>query len=485
MRSAGVVDRFPDLRVLVVGDLALDDWLEGEGTRLCREAPVPVVDVDRTRHVPGCAANVAANAAALGAHTRLLGLIGADADGELLREAVRRAGIDAEGLVTAPGHRTTAKRRLLCGGRMVARFDQQDHHPWAAGAVAQLAERVRATAPRADVLLVGDYGDGVVSRAVRDAVSSVRSRLRGPLLVDAHDLRPWASCRPTAVTPSAQEALAVLEHESGERAGLLDIDARDLLRRTGADLVAVTLDTDGTVLHRAGAPPHRTRPTRPAEHTTGAGDTFLAALGLALAAGAEPGAAADLAQQAADLVVAQPETAVCRHADLARRLSPGRPRRVLTASEVHDLVERRRARGDRIAFTNGCFDLMHSGHAAYLEQAADLADVLVVGVNSDASVRRLKGPDRPVLPEEERVRLLAALAAVDAVTVFDEDSPTDLIELIRPDVYVKGGDYTPEMLPECPLVRRLGGEVRMVDYVADHSTSSVIDRIRVRAGAAS
>ncbi|HET7303806.1 MAG TPA: D-glycero-beta-D-manno-heptose 1-phosphate adenylyltransferase [Segeticoccus sp.] len=479
---AQVLDRFPGLRVLVVGDLVLDEWLEGASTRLCREAPVPVVDVERTRAVPGCAANVAANAAALGAGTRVLGLVGDDRDGGCLRRTLREAGADPSGIVTDAGHRTTAKRRLLSDGQVIARFDQQDHHEWAPATVRALADRVRREAPRHDLVLVGDYGDASAGDAVRRALCEVRDRLRGPLLADAHDLQPWRPCRPTAVTPSAAEALALLHREDAPRRALLDGERSELPERAGADMVAVTLDADGTVLHWSG-PTHRTRPARASRHTTGAGDTFVAAFGLALAAGAAPPTAADLAQSAADVVVAEPETTVCSRTDLVRRCSPRPARSVLTADEVHDLVERCRARGELIGFTNGCFDVMHAGHAAYLEQAAALVDILVVGVNSDASVRRLKGPDRPVLGERERVRLLGALTAVDAVTVFDGDSPTALIERIHPDLYVKGGDYTPEMLPETPLVRRLGGEVRVVDYVAEHSTTHVIDRIRVGAGA--
>jgi D-beta-D-heptose 7-phosphate kinase / D-beta-D-heptose 1-phosphate adenosyltransferase len=197
-----------------------------------------------------------------------------------------------------------------------------------------------------------------------------------------------------------------------------------------------------------------------------------------LGAGASPELSADLAQLSADVVVGREGTSVCSSQDLLLACGQQPSPAVTPVCDIAETVRRHRAQGRRIVFTNGCFDILHAGHATYLEQARQLGDLLVVGVNSDSSVRRLKGPDRPLVPETERARLVAALDSVDLVAIFEEDSPQGLIELLRPDVYVKGGDYTAEMLPETELVRRLGGRVVLVDYVADHSTTGIVERIR-------
>ncbi|MTK02807.1 D-glycero-beta-D-manno-heptose 1-phosphate adenylyltransferase [Micromonospora sp. CP22] len=288
--------------------------------------------------------------------------------------------------------------------------------------------------------------------------------------------RDGLSVTGTGVTVNAEAGAGV------DRAVLAESRLAELRAHTGADVVAVTLDTEGAVVGGADGTPARSHSTPvPASHTVGAGDAYLAAMTLALAADAPLSTAAQLAQLAATSTVAGTGTCVCRREDLLAAL--GRPtpdgRQVLvdTRSLTEIVAEHRRA-GRSIVFTNGCFDVLHRGHVRYLEQARALGDLLVVAVNSDGSVRRLKGADRPVNPIEDRTALLAALACVDHVVVFEEDSPATLIEAVRPDIYVKGGDYPPELVPEAPLVQRLGGQVRTLGYVPDRSTSAIIDRIR-------
>lgn len=514
---AALVPRLAGHEVVVLGDGVLDGWIEGSAGRLCREGPVPVVDVAGTRLAPGGAANAAANLAALGATVRLVGPVGDDADAAALREVLAEHGVDISGLVTVPGRPTPAKRRLVADGQLVARFDTTPgplEPPAAAAVAAALSGRLSGCAR----LLVSDYGLGAAAGPVRDAVARARAGLE-LLVVDAHELAPWAPARPTAVTPNAEETRRLLAarlpavvapavppvgkavgpatgetagvgpaagaggatDRTGERSGaaFAMAHAEALLAASGAAMVAATVDEEGAVLLRPDRPPHRAR-VRPASEsrTTGAGDTLTAALTLALAAGIDPTTALELACAAAGCVVRRPGTVVCDHADLARRLGDIRPAGVVDDAELAALVARYRRAGLRIVFTNGCFDLLHTGHLAYLEEAHRLGDVLVVGLNSDASVRRLKGSDRPVTGEADRAALLAALPAVDHVVVFGEDSPVRLIELVRPDVYVKGGDYTPEMLAEAPVVERLGGTVRTVGYLARRSSTRIIETIR-------
>ena len=479
--AASVLDGFTDLRVLVVGDLVLDEWLYGSAGRLCREAPVPVVDVRHVHQAAGEAGNAAANAGALGAQVTYVGIVGDDTAGDDLRRILGEQGVDVSHVCVDAGRATPTKRRLVSDNQVVARFDVSDRG-WSDRAVRQAEERAFALMPDADVVILSDYQDGVFSPRFRERLADERHRVGGLLLVDAHRPLDWQSCRPAVVTPNAGESLQILGKEPTEvpnRLSLLRQSSSSLLARAGADMVVTTVDEQGSLLHLPGRAPHRTRPKATAGTLgpCGAGDTFAATFALAVAGGASPELAADLAQTSADIVIGREGTSICTAQDLL--LASAEPQASVTpACDVAELVREHRELGRRVVFTNGCFDILHTGHVTYLGQARQLGDLLIVGVNSDASVRRLKGPDRPVVPEQERARLVASLDSVDMVAVFDEDSPRSLIEAVRPDVYVKGGDYTPEMLPETELVRSLGGEVVLVDYLEDRSTTSIVERIR-------
>ncbi|MET0235657.1 MAG: D-glycero-beta-D-manno-heptose 1-phosphate adenylyltransferase [Kibdelosporangium sp.] len=466
-------------RIVVLGDVMVDSWTSGRSDRMCREAPVPVVDIMAESVAAGGAGNTAANLASLGADTVMVTAVGADPAGRLLLEALRSTGVDTDHVVSVVGRITTTKRRITAGDQLMLRLDEGDHGPLPPEASERLEGLLRRAIRACDALVVGDYGMGVLDPRVVDVVRSLRAEI--PLLVvDGHSLAPWRELRPDVVTPNAAEAIGLLGRPVDDRRpDFFESHGDELRSATGARSVVVTLDREGAVLLSHGLPAHRTwaRPA-PDSHCTGAGDTFVAALSLALACVVSLPDAVSLAQSAADVVVRKAGTSVCTQRELVERL--GRPDGTSEHSQLAATVAGHRVEGRRIVFTNGCFDVLHRGHVAYLNQAKQLGDVLIVAVNDDASVRRLKGPGRPVNTAADRAAVLAGLSCVDHVTQFSEDTPASLILLLKPDVYAKGGDYTPGMLPETPVVESLGGQVHILDYVSDHSTTAVIDRIRSR-----
>ncbi|NMH81837.1 D-glycero-beta-D-manno-heptose 1-phosphate adenylyltransferase [Pseudonocardia xinjiangensis] len=480
-----IAERAP--RIVVVGDALLDGWLSGPARRLGRDGPVPVVELAETRHTPGGAGNAAANLAALGASVELVAVLGDDADATTLRGLLQDAGVGTAHCVTEPGRRTVVKRRLVSAGQPVARYDDGPAAGPAAATCAAVAAAVaRAVRTGVDAVLVADYCLGAVAADVLAVLEALRPQI--PLLVvDARSPAGWTRLRPDVVTPNASEAAALL---GGVEAVPLSGPARTdwvvrhrdaLVAAAGGADVLVTLDVDGAVRLPADptAPPQVTtaRPG-PEARACGAGDTFAAAYTAALAAGIAAQDAPALAQCAADVVVGREGTAVCSTGALTARLAASDRGGLLTHRDLLAIVADHRGRGERIVFTNGCFDVLHRGHVAYLRQARALGDVLIVALNSDESVSRLKGPERPVNPLEDRAGVVGAIDCVDVVTAFTQDTPAELIELVRPDVYTKGGDYTPQMLPETPIVERLGGEVRVLDYLSDHSTTAIVGRIR-------
>lgn len=486
-----VIDTFPRSRVAVLGDTMLDTYLRGETHRLCPEAPVPVVTVSGRTHAAGGAGNTAVNVCRLGGHAALFSVIGDDASGRRLLRVLREAGVSTEHVLRRPSRRTLLKQRVLAASQMLLRIDDGSAQVLAAGDEAVLLEHLGAALDGFDAVVVSDYGYGALTANVLRLLADRQARAPGLLLVDAKDLEAYRAVGATAVKPNYAQAIHLLgEREAGrpgDRAAQIQAHQERLLRLTGAQVAAVTLDSDGALILERGRPPYRTY-ARPARHAqpAGAGDTFLSALALALAAGCSTPAAAELASAAAAVVVEMDGTASCTAAQLRAYLGAhlgGDAKHVPDPARLAALVEAHRRAGRRIVFTNGCFDLLHRGHVAYLGGAKALGDVLIVGLNGDESIRRLKGPGRPINTVADRVQVLAALSCVDHIAVFEDETPCDLIRTIRPDVYVKGGDYTRAMLREAPLVEALGGTVRILPYVEDCSTSGIIERIR-RPGAA-
>jgi rfaE bifunctional protein kinase chain/domain/rfaE bifunctional protein nucleotidyltransferase chain/domain len=471
--------RFPEISVAVAGDVIYDAYLEGRAVRLSREGPVPVVGIEDRSDAAGGAANVAVNLAALGARVTFCSVIGDDPPGRRVLEILRSHGVAVGGVVVSPRRQTCAKRRVLAGGRMLLRFDEGTERPPASDEQARMQAAIVAAVAGSDAVLLSDYGTGVVTDEL--VASVVRARGGRPLVVAGRDPRRFRDARPAVCVPSFSEISPLLAPGATgqQRAAAVAAAADAILAETGADVAVVTLDRDGAMVLERGRPPGQVvGEVVPERCSAGAGDTFAAALTLATVAGADITTAAEIASAAAAVVVAKPGTATCGLAELRLGLlAVGKL--VPDLDVLRALGERHRRERGRIVLANGCFDILHRGHAEMLEAARRVGDVLVVAVNGDAGVRRLKGPSRPVNTLADRIEVLAALSCVDHIVSFDEDEPLEVIRALRPDVLAKGGDYTEDKVPEAGLVRALGGRVQIFDLVPEHSTTRIIERVRL------
>ncbi len=474
-----IVETFSELRAVVVGEAMLDRYSSGLGKRICPEAPVPVVDGCSTVNFAGGAANTAINVASLGARVSLLSVVGDDNEGQLLSGILRRHEVECRHLQATPLRQTLAKHRIFAGEQMMLRFDQGTTTPLSGAIEDRLLAELEAAMDDVDLVVLSDYAYGIITERVIELLRHRRGA-RPVVVADSRRLRQLRTITPTAVKPNFAEAVELLGAgaiAANDRAEFVIANQQEMLRRTGAHFAAVTLDRDGAVVLGRNASPHRTT-ARPCPHSqcAGAGDTYLAALGLALAAGAETPDAADIAAAAANVVAHKPHTSTCTAGELLAELQGG-----LSPGDLAGLsaqMERYRRAGRRIVLTNGCFDILHHGHVTYLQRAKALGDVLVVGVNSDESIRKLKGSDRPINGLEDRLGVLGGLSCIDHLASFEETTPDRLIRAVRPDVFVKGGDYTRATLPEAELIEELGGRVVILPFVANHSTSGIVARIR-------
>jgi D-beta-D-heptose 7-phosphate kinase/D-beta-D-heptose 1-phosphate adenosyltransferase len=464
---------FSELRVLVVGDAMLDEYWFGDAGRISPEAPVPIVHAQSTEQRPGGAANVALNIAALGARARLVAAVGADAHGELLSRRLAERGVECS-FVRSGELPTIHKLRVLARNQQLIRLDAEQPLHDCAEALETLFD---AALGAADIVLLSDYGKGTLSRAGRLIESARRAGVA--VLVDpkGRDFHVYRGA--TVLTPNQAEFEAVAGPWAGE-AEFLD-KAERLREDLGLEALLVTRGERGlTLIGRGEAPVTLAAEAREVFDVTGAGDTVIALMAAALGAGLSGAEAAALANLGAGLVVAKIGVASVSRAELSlalhRRGSGGRG--VVDADRLDGVVREAKARGERIVMTNGCFDILHAGHVAYLEEAKSLGDHLIVAVNDDASVNRLKGPGRPLMPLADRLAVLAGLAAVDWVVPFSEDTPAALIERLLPDVLVKGGDYEVKEIAGGEAVLRGGGEVRVLPYKEGRSTSALLAAIR-------
>lgn len=467
------VPDFSSTRVVVAGDVMLDRYLFGSTGRISPEAPVPVVHVHETDDRPGGAANVAVNLAALGVSTCLVGVVGRDMAADSLESIMRQRGIACR-FARADDRPTITKTRVQSRGQQLIRLDEEKAVAMPGDA---MLDSLRGVIEGAGAVVLSDYGKGALSD-VTAMIAACRDA-GVPVLVDPKGT-DFAKYRGASLlTPNQSEFEAVAgksesDDELVERARMMMADLQ-------LDALLVTRSEKGMLLVETGAEPlFLSTQAREVFDVTGAGDTVIATLAAALASGQGLAAAAALANLAAGLVVRKIGVATVTPGEISAALHQrGQGGRGLVELDaLLALVNESRSRNERIIMTNGCFDVLHAGHVAYLEQAKSLGDRLIVAVNDDDSVRRLKGESRPINALEDRLLVLAGLAAVDWVVPFPEDTPARLIEAVLPDVLVKGGDYQPEDIVGAREVLQNGGEVRVLAFRDGHSSSRIIDRLK-------
>ena len=464
------------VRVLVVGDVMLDKYIWGDVERISPEAPVPVVRATWQNERPGGAANVAMNLAGLGACVTVAGYAGGDDEQRRLESMLAEAGVEPA-LTDVEAIPTTTKLRIFSGNQQMLRLDMEAAPPPSTAAYSELLKSVSSVLPNADVVVLSDYAKGVLTEAVCRSIIAEAGKLGVPVLVDPKQQdfsRYWGA---TTICPNRKELSAA----TGEPVS--DIDrvlaaGQAMLGSLDMEFMVVTLGDKGIAVLRKDSRLHAPAVVRQVYDVSGAGDTVIAVLALAIAGDVEIETAVQLANMAAGIVVNKVGTVSIQREELlgalSQELALHMDEKILPLQRLLSRVAMWRSAGDRVVFTNGCFDILHIGHICLLEQARRQGDRLIVALNSDESVHQIKGPMRPIVGEQERARILAALSAVDAVVVFDESTPLKLIEAVRPDVLVKGGDYREEAVVGAREVRAWGGRVELIPLVEGISTTRLI-----------
>lgn len=495
-----IVNAMTGRPVLVVGDVMLDRFVYGDAERLSPESPVPVLSIRNEILMPGGAGNVLANLAGLGASARIVAVTGEDQAANDLRRLITAMGASAEGLVASPDRPTTLKTRFLAAHQQLLRTDYERAGPLPETIRKKIMEKTIALIPGSAAVILSDYGKGLLDEPLIRAVIETARIQNIPVLVDPKKKDYAIYKGATLVTPNRKE----LSEATGGMPVKTDeeviVAARKLIETSGIESVLATRSQDGMTIVGDGEPVHLRTRTLEVFDVSGAGDTVIATVAAALAAGADLKQAAAIANAAGGIVVSKVGTAPVRRAELLVALEKeetdirgpvvvdtSRYGLICNRDEAVETVRRWKSRGLRVGFTNGCFDILHPGHVGYLNRARDLCDRLIVGVNTDESVRRLKGPERPVNDETSRMAVLAALGAVDMVVPFgdlpaEDDKPVRLIQSIGPHVFFKGGDYREDDLPEATAVRAQGGEVMIMPLYEGHSTTAAIKRMRRQAG---
>lgn len=481
------LSKFKHKKILVIGDLILDRYLQGNCTRLAPEATVPVIDVNLNKDCPGGAANVAANLSALGAETTLCSVIGADGHGTTLTTLLKKLNVNTGLIIHHQDRATLCKTRVSSGSQLIVRYDEGSCHPITQNTTAQLIANIKTVFDSVDAVIISDYDKGVVTSDLITALSVLGGTSKKIFAVDARDFTRYATLEPTLIKPNYAEALALAQYKAINANRLEQVKnwGKNLYEHTRAKNILLSMDADGVCCFERGRFSfHCPVPKVANPQVSGAGDTFMATALMALLSGADLSAATTLAVSAASVVINEPHTAVCNIERLAENFSEKR-KLLSNRREIKQLISTYKVQGKRIVFTNGCFDILHSGHVSYLKGSKAEGDILIVGLNNDESIKRLKGLQRPINSLADRIEVLSELSCIDHIISFGEkgdDTPVTLLKQIRPHVFVKGGDYRHKFLPEEKILQDMGCKIVFLPTVANRSTTNVISKIQQNLG---
>ncbi len=477
-----ILASFRKKRVLVIGEAILDVYLHGKSTRLCPEAPVPLVDVEDRAAFVGGSANTVCNFKALGATVDFLSVVGDDASGKEVKQILERKGISTRFLFTSSARTTLVKTRILSSGHVVSRYDAGSTEDISE----ELSDRLCGVMSRFhnhyDAIIFSDYGKGIITKALLDCVSEMQVANNLYIAIDSKRLQFFSGLTPSFIKPNYDEAtkLLALSPTFKNRVAQLSDKGRELFRLTRSRTIALTLDSEGSLIYNSGELVYRASAGKvELAHVSGAGDTYLAAFVLSDLSDGDQVFSARIATAAATIAISKEYTSTCSNEELEKYFLADR-KKIVVQEQLTDLCDGYRAMGKKIVFTNGCFDILHSGHVTYLQVAKDFGDVLIVGVNTDESIKRIKGHTRPINSLPDRMQVLEGLTCVTHIVPFGseaDDTPVPIIDIVKPDVFVKGGDYTKDMLPEAQTVEGYGGVIHFVPHVPDHSTTSIIKKI--------
>lgn len=480
MKKLQTIERFKYLKILVVGEAMLDVYINGQSDRLCREAPALIFNVKEKYCRCGGAANVAVNIARLGAQASFLSVVGTDAAGAQLIRCLEKENVQTSQVIRDQSRITLTKKRMATSSSLLMRIDEGTIAPIDRKLENEIIKRTGRLAASADAIIISDYGYGILTERLVKSISKEIARFAYKIIVDAKKPERYKSLCPAAIKPNYQEALGILNEPAcsgSSRVAQILKKEKDLFRLTGASMIAVTLDTEGLVfLEKAKRPHHICCHPSADTKAIGAGDTFTSAFTLSLASGSSGQQAAEIAAAAAAIVVQKDGTSPCSFLELRNYFKP-LPKYITGNEELENIIKELRHNQRKIVFTNGCFDIIQSGHINLLDKAAQAGDVLIVGVNGDKSIYRIKGKGRPINNLLERLTILSGLQSVDYLVSFDEEGPGELLKIIRPDVFVKGGNYTEQNIPEAQLLKTLQCRIRIIPFEEDRSDEDVMKKI--------
>lgn len=467
------LNRFKKTKVLVIGDVMLDHYIWGEVSRISPEAPVQVVKILKETYLLGGAGNVASNIKTLGGESLLIGVIGEDNWGKIFKDKLQEEDISTCNLITINHKPTIRKTRIMGGKQQLLRLDYEKEKKFDPELETKIKKIIQNNLHQVDAVIISDYGKGAITKNIAELITNLCIRAKKPVLADPKPVHKDFYKKVTLITPNIKEAVQMANVE--KEATLEEISSR-LIHDLDTNIL-ITKGAEGMSLYQKnGQFFHTPADLREVYDVTGAGDTVIATCALCLACDFNLKETVFLANKAASVAVNKLGTARVSLEELKDKIKE-KQSKIKSLEEMLKIVKRLKEKNKKIIFTNGCFDIFHIGHKRFLEEAKKLGDILIIGLNSDDSVRRLKGKKRPIIPQKERAEILSSLDFVDYIVFFSEDLPLNLISKIKPDIHVKGQDYRLKDLPESQLIHSYGGKIVLIPEVKDRSSTLIINRI--------